>query len=391
MSRLTTYAFLVLLLLSSAWAERALAFTTSVCTKCCWPYDCTATTLKWPGSSTTFQVHTNFGSGATSCTRDAGTTALNDTFCASQGWFDVYSSSWFFNVNGNQSFSTFPSGDDINQVGFVASSNFDAGVVAKTPIQWDCDCGWSVKITESDMLFNSATSWFIGLPTPWTLNGTALVSLRIVAMHEMGHALGLGITNHQDGFPTLMNTNYPDGGWAHGATGFGSMTPHADDRAGDVALYSNGQSDLTDLEVRPYCWDGTNNFARQALTNQQNPANVNDATSNCAVRGVDTVFVRSTFENLKNTAFTNIRIGFYLSTDTVITTADTLIATTTWSPASYEHINPTYNVFIPSWVGVGTYSFGVIVDDTDVVQSEVNNANNATNYINQLEVKTSCP
>jgi len=249
---------------------------------------------------------------------------------------------------------------------------------------------------ETDIEFTTTVTWFIGAPFPTML--PTVTSFRQTALHELGHALGLSLLNvHQNGYPTTMNAGYPFGGNAEGIPGFGSFRIAPDDRAGDVFLYSNAQLDSTDLQVVPFVWDAATGASQLNLFGQMNPQNTANSTSNCFVPG-DSFRAFYSLQNLSNQsyeAYFNIRVGFYVSTDNSITPADTLIGTYFWTggPGPYAHADNSSGKtgVVPTWLSTGTYFFGVIVDDTNVIFPEFSDANNSGRLVNQMIVKGSCP
>ena len=85
--------------------------------------------------------------------------------------------------------------------------------------------------TESNITFNDEYSWRV-YDGPYKRGQWAgVVDFRRVAVHELGHALGL---NHEDDVPAIMVTSISRGDTI--------VTPQADDIAGVAALYGTGTS-----------------------------------------------------------------------------------------------------------------------------------------------------
>lgn len=90
-----------------------------------------------------------------------------------------------------------------------------------------------------------------------------------------------------------------------------------------------------------------------------------------------TVTVSNTVMNQGNGGASGFTVGLYLSTDTMITTADTFVGSRTLAALGAGlSSNVATNVTIPASLAPGTYYWGVIADYTSVL-SESNEANNA--------------
>lgn len=219
----------------------------------------------------------------------------------------------------------------------------------------------------NDWLWSTDTAPGCGVLTEPETYGVVFMS---VAMHEFGHAFGLG---HEERVLATMNAFYPNGGT------FGQenvIEPHADDRAGQRFLYPGGE--FTDL--------GNGNFY------QRDDGSVErNAFSPTIVNPGDEFTLDIQVVNLGTTAVQDVRYGFYLSTDEIIETSDTLIGTVTWTTIeamAAGHFDVT--IELPNTVASGTFHVGTVFDDTHVVD-EAWEDNNAVVYCDTLTINTVAP
>ncbi len=276
--------------------------------------------------------------------------------------------------------------DGFSDTAAVPASSLDPGVLAVT------------------YLVNSGTEWFdmdmlfsdlpLGVgytfePNPdcdQVINPTPSngFSFLLIALHELGHAIGLGhdpIGDETPGTPFLiatMNPRYPNGG----PVGQQNIIElHTDDRNGARFLYPNsGPSGppITDLANGSYSW-GT--IVGAVIPVFFTPTAVDPGAE---------LTMRSVIENFGTTNEFFVRQGFYLSTDSVIDSGDMLIADVLWDLAFEDAIDFDISLDMPADLPSGDYFVGSIFDDLDDVV-EVYEDNNHVVYCEMLTVTQLAP
>ena len=181
-----------------------------------------------------------------------------------------------------------------------------SGALAVTSTRYHCYWffGYHYGIDETDIGFNSNYSWTTGAYSYANPDGSPY-SFEAVALHEFGHSLGL---DHEDRWMATLNSYYPNSG------PLGSnreWDPLGDDRLGVRALYPDGTTEV--------------DIAGSAL--KRTGAGTSGLVSSplWAARG-SYVTIEFTFSNL-STSTETFDIGFYLSTNDIISTGDTWLGT----------------------------------------------------------------
>lgn len=305
--------------------------------------ECSGNKIKWNSAWTNMYLSTtSFPVGSA---KDA------DLQNAMWHWNNVAGSRFTFYV-GRDSDGTHNDDNGRNEV-YLSSS--DAGsALAVTLFRSHCYWlfGWNHGIDETDIAFNSGVAWNTGafnyanLGSPYHFEQTAL--------HELGHALGL---LHEDRMLALMNPAYPAGG----PLGYYKESdPLGNDRGGVRILYgdSTTEADVAGSPMKHLSGGGT--------------ALVSSPTS--AARG-STVTLEFTYSNL-GTATANFGIGFYLSTNNIITTGDRLLGSNSaWGDAGFTGTF-SRTLIIPADVTPGTYYLGFLIDQNNAM-GEGNESNNS--------------
>jgi hypothetical protein len=268
-------------------------------------------------------------------------------------WNNVKGSTWDFYV-GRDTDGTHNSSNGRNEV--YLDNSVTLPTLAVTHRRYHCYWlfGWHYEIDESDIAFNNNISWNLGAlgygtpGSPYSFEG--------IAMHELGHALGL---NHEDRWIATMNSYYRNGGtvghWKE-------WDPLPDDRAGIRYLYPDS---TTERDVAGSVYRRTGSGSSGLV-----------ASPSSANRGSN-VTLQFTFHNM-STSTQTFNIGFYLSTNDYISTGDRLLGTNTgaWASAGASGTF-TRTVTIPGNVSPGRYWLGYIVD----FDNRLGESNEGNNYM----------
>jgi hypothetical protein len=260
------------------------------------------------------------------------------------------------------------------------------------------ECYWFfgvvAKVNESDVIFDYTST--ASNPFEWVFsraksgvwnygvssgNSTGRL-LQTTQLHELGHLAGL---QHESRYYNVMGADFE-----HLDTNSSNVNAYMGEDAatGLVALYGVRSSYGQDLAVAHWRRTGaTGEYSRHSRTRIFNTSgtelskvNVGGEPRYNVTRGAS-VRVELTYENLGRTSQSNVPIRFYISTNDVITTSDTQIASTTISslgrglPDLLQH-----TVTVPSSLAATTdYWLGVIVDPVSTISDA--DRNNNTSYI----------
>ena len=172
---------------------------------------------RWPSATTTFNVDIPGADGK-----------WNTAFEQAMGRWNA-ATIFEFRIRSDTFEDPCDTGDSENGVGFVidvCGEAFGDNTLATT-VSW----ARGTRTTQSNIHFNEAYSWNVYDGPYRTGSWTGVVDFRRVAVHELGHALGL---NHEDDVPAIMVTSISRGDTI--------VAPQADDIAGVDALYGTGTS-----------------------------------------------------------------------------------------------------------------------------------------------------
>lgn len=302
----------------------------------------------WGGASTTLSLN--------STSFPAGNVFNNNAQFAMSDWNAVPGSRFRFFVNSTNCNPNVHLPTSDNCVAFVAPASLNGALGVTTT------ASLFGSMLNADIRFNAGFSWTSGLNVGDFSSGPPF-SFRGVARHEFGHALGLC---HEDrsGNVVLMNSIYTAGGVK-------PANPHWDDRNGIRSLYSGSGSER---DLIAYMWKKTTNDV---------PGCASSGTFSVPVASVPTlanagsaVTLEFSFENAGNLPSGSFNIAFLMSTNNIISLADTLIGTN-FGASAPAHSRGTFTraLAVPGNTPPGTFFLGLCLDqDNDV--SESNEANN---------------
>ena len=178
----------------------------------------------WPSATTTFNVDMP---GADGLWNQAFENAMARWNAATIFEFMTRSDTFESPCDGLPTRTT--GGDSENGVAFVSDVCGEA--FGENTLAVESSWSQGTRTTQSNIHFNDTYSWNVYDGPYQTGSRTGIVDFRRVAVHELGHALGL---NHEDDVPAIMVTSISRGDTI--------VAPQADDIAGVDALYGTGTS-----------------------------------------------------------------------------------------------------------------------------------------------------
>ncbi|MCZ6697372.1 MAG: putative Ig domain-containing protein [Planctomycetota bacterium] len=275
--------------------------------------------------------------------------------------------------------------DGFNDTAAVPAATLDPGVLGVTYLvnsgaQWfDMDVlfsdlpegiGWTMETNpDCEVVAN-----------PLPNNG---FSFLLVAVHELGHALGLGhdpIGDEPPGaswFIQTMNPRYPNAG----PVGQENIIElHTEDRRGARFLYPHGGPSgppLVDLANAGY--------TTGPILGKSIPVFFDTPGVLPEILPGEELIVRSVIENFGTTNEFMVRHGFYLSTDEIIDAGDLPIGDILWDMPFEDGFEYDAVIDMPADIPAGDYYVGSILDDLDEIAEEFED-NNAVVYCDLLTV-----
>jgi len=292
----------------------------------------------------------------------------NDSMVRYNHFMDIYryvADDGSYGNNNQNEFGGYPSNQDlINIYGQGWGSS-----IAVTWTFWSgCQC---CTLTQADVFFNPAFSWWINLSD--TLDQPGRVLYRPTVAHELGHSWGMQRGSCTEDYSysqiSVMHAYYNN----IIEDGYGIHHPEA---YSIRRLYSNQTPIINrkDVGVESYYASGSliNSTTNWSFYYTGDPITVNNVT----------------VENNSNTATAGVRIRFFLSTNNIISTGDYQMGSYwEWSSFSAEAYNTSnYGMTIPN-VPSGQYYVGMIVStDGAAYNGDDLGFNNATYLKDRITV-----
>ncbi len=276
--------------------------------------------------------------------------------------------------------------DGFSDTAAVPAESLDPGVLGVTYLVNDGPVWFDMDVVFSDLpegvgytLETNPDCDVVTTPTP--ANG---FSFLLVAVHEMGHALGLG---HEpqgtepsgfNWFVATMNPRYPSGG-PIGQENIVEL--HTDDRNGARYLYPHSGP-----SGPPYRDLANASYTAGPIVGKAVPVFFSPTSAGPGA----TLTMRSVIENFGTTSEFFVEQGFYLSSDDWIETSDTFLGELVWDIAFEDGFDFDVDVELPEDMAAGTYYLGTILDDLDEVAEEYED-NNAVSYCTPLTITQLAP
>ncbi|MFC2169645.1 CFI-box-CTERM domain-containing protein [Acidobacteriota bacterium] len=299
---------------------------------------------------------------------------INDSIWVWNQFMDVYRHRRSDNRFGHNSINEF--------CGWVDDDTFykHYGIHWNSNIAW-CHCWYRGspcgELIESDILFNITRSWTDN-PND-AIGNSNLILVRPVAMHELAHSWGeqrgeAGKWGYHETYdydsPTVVHYYY------HNIVENGRGI-HAKDANMFRRAYSNQTKirKIKDVGVESY-------YASNGLKNSTTDASSYYPGDSIKLNNV-------TVENMSNSAVSDMRIRFYLSTDRDITASDHQMGSYWyWDSFNAEKYNVgDYSTTIPQNVPHGTYYVGIIITINGFSQDEYT-FNNSTSFFATITIKS---
>ena len=231
---------------------------------------------------------------------------------------------------------------------------------------------WSGStMQDCDIWYNSRPdyTWTNGLFDPCEYRSYWPIEFRNVARHETGHAIGFA---HEDDTLSNMNSISTHGAGIAHVQGSGIM-PHATDKHGGRFLYSGSG---TTRNVMATNW-------REPTSSSSGARQEGEETGTWPADTTRTI--EFWLENQSNVSITGgasgIQAGIYLSTNSIISTADTRVWNATfggdWPAHAQGRYTPT--VRVPDTMPAGSYYVGAYFDNGGFVAETGSGATESDN------------
>jgi hypothetical protein len=271
-------------------------------------------------------------------------------------------------------------GNGQNEVWFSKEQNVLDGSPALC-YRWFYCFGGVTSWSEADVIFDVAEPYspFAYANEKWGYGG-AYRPFVTTAIHEMGHALGLG---HENRTYNIMGDD-----WTHVYANGDSIYEYAgeDGSKGLLFLYGTSKEQPSqDLGVTHWKYGGKDGEYSEHVPTVIYDVNWNVVSSDTSlgfpryhVKAGQTYNAEFTLENNGTKSQYNIKVGHYISTNRYISTFDPLLGGFVLGSINPDWVSTQARaVALPSTLKTGqTYWLGIVIDDKDELP-ELYEANNA--------------
>ena len=243
-----------------------------------------------------------------------------------------------------------------------------------TNIWWNGSC----NITEADIRMDSTVTWTTSTSKTNNSNyGGAGRPFQTTLLHELGHAIGLG---HEADEYNIMGQD-----WDHIHTNGSTSRAYFGEDASDGAVFLYGANGDQDLGIVHWKYSGASGaYSAHNHTRLLDPATNLELSSYTTINGErrydvnrgQSVKVELTFEN-NGSSYQYQDIGYYVSTNSYISTYDTLLTTRNLGQDPSNVYTSSYTVTVPSNLDCSRdYWLGAVIDKNGslVENNEWNNA-----------------
>lgn len=348
---------LLVMMVFSAMAQQSFAYTT---------IKCNGNTAKWAGNNYTVRASSvGFPVGSW---RDALSSVITH-------WSGNPSNLSYGVVWDEPSVAA---NNNENETWWEANNGSNIGTYPAVTYTW---FNSSCNIKEADVIFNSSVAYhYTTSKTSLWPYGGASRPFQTTAMHEFGHAGGLA---HTANTYNIMGQD-----WTHIHANGSTATAYSgeDANSGLVAVYGLWAGGPEDLGVVHWRYTGSSGeYSTHGRTRLFNTSNVELTKVAGSVEPVyrvnkgQTVKLEMTYENMGRTSPLTVPVGYYVSTNDLITTSDTFLGegSVTLYRGFPDTTSNTYLVIPANLVSGQTYWLGAIIDYKGGI-AERSDANNAT-------------
>ncbi|MBI1390889.1 MAG: matrixin family metalloprotease [bacterium] len=201
--------------------------------------------------------------------------------------------------------------------------------------------------------------------------------LRNVIYHEVGHLFGLA---HENDEYNVMGED-----WSHIITNGDQTTSYFGEDAADGAIYLYGKGSGEDVSVTHWRWTGRNGeYSTHGRTRVFDTSgsrlsrNWINSEPHYRVGNGQTIQVEFSYENNGANKQNSIQVGYYLSTNSLITTHDTRLGGASINLARNNVWTTKHTITLPSNLPPNhNYWIGAVIDENDSI-GEFDESNNAT-------------